>query len=110
MDPASCGLALLLSDWGIQWAVLGVLRPFYTFRENDITSKEAAGQYALACLPVRWRPLVCEAISLREGSPALSYRSRLSRAIDARRFLKYIIRECSTFLTANFTKKTNLRE
>jgi len=87
-------MVLLLSDWGIQWTVLGVLRQFYTFRENDITSKTAAGEYALACLPARWQPLVREAINLRQGDPARSYRSRLGRAIDARRFLKYIIREC----------------
>jgi hypothetical protein len=39
-------IAWLLSDYGVQWAVLGVLRQFYTFREHDITSKTAAGIYA----------------------------------------------------------------
>ena len=33
-------IAWLLNDYGIQWAVLGVLRQFYTFRERAITSKE----------------------------------------------------------------------
>ena len=33
----------LLSDWGIQWSVLGVLRQFYSFRENTITTKVRAG-------------------------------------------------------------------
>jgi hypothetical protein len=36
----------LLSDDGIQWAVLGVLRQFYTFQEGDITSKIGSGEYA----------------------------------------------------------------
>jgi hypothetical protein len=35
----------LLSDWGVQWAVLGVLRQFYTLREGRITSKTKAGEY-----------------------------------------------------------------
>src|SRR5205814_1197828 len=28
-------MAWLLTDYGVQWAVLGVLRQFYTFEEND---------------------------------------------------------------------------
>src|SRR6266496_3203926 len=51
-------MILLYSDWGIQWAVLGILRQFYSFRENSITTKVRAGYYALECLPLQWHPLV----------------------------------------------------
>jgi len=44
-------LGALMLDQGIQWAVLGVLRQFFTFRENRITTKGKAGEYALECLP-----------------------------------------------------------
>jgi hypothetical protein len=40
-------MILLYSNWGIQWSVLGVLRQFYTFRENSITTKVRAAEYAL---------------------------------------------------------------
>ena len=46
-------MAWLLDNYGVQWTVLGVLRQFYTFRECAITSKIAAGEYALAHLPGR---------------------------------------------------------
>ncbi len=45
----------LLSDSGLQWAVLGVLRQYYSFVEADITSKLGAGDYALTHLPARWQ-------------------------------------------------------
>jgi hypothetical protein len=34
--------------WGIQWAILSVLRQFFTGRENSITTKMKAGKYTLA--------------------------------------------------------------
>jgi hypothetical protein len=58
----------LLSDYSIQWAVLGVLRQFYTFRENQITSKTKAGEHALVCLPNHRHQITQEAIAIREGS------------------------------------------
>lgn len=90
-------LALLLSDWGIQWTVLGVLRQFYTFRENAIISKVEAGQYALSCLPERWHPLVREAINIREAKADSYRRSRTARAMVAVRFLRYIIATCGEY-------------
>ncbi|MCL4559491.1 MAG: DUF4111 domain-containing protein [Chloroflexi bacterium] len=88
-------IILLLSDWGIQWAVLGVLRQFYTFRENQITTKKRAGEYALSCAPAHWRRLIQETINLRDGSRQSLYRSRVIRAIDAVRFLRYVIQTAS---------------
>lgn len=57
-------LSQLLTDYGLQWAVLGVLRLWYAFCKNEITSKTGAGQYALSHLPGRWHPLIQEAINL----------------------------------------------
>ncbi|KPV54599.1 hypothetical protein SE17_02760 [Kouleothrix aurantiaca] len=87
-------MAWLLDDYGIQWAVLGVLRQFYTFRERAITSKTAAGMYALAYTPRQWHQLIQEAVNIRMGSRASLYRSRIVRAIEARAFLQLIIAAC----------------
>ncbi len=86
----------LSSDYGIQWAVLGVLRQFYTFKEHDITSKTGAGEYALNHLPPRWHRLIHEAINLRQQSGDKLYNNRLVRAYDALQFLRMIIRLCNT--------------
>ncbi len=86
----------LLKDYGIQWAVLGVLRQFYTFREQAITSKTGAGMYGLMHTPPQWHLLIQEAINIRAGSPASSYRFRIVRAITARAFLQLIIAACHT--------------
>jgi hypothetical protein len=84
-------IVVMLSDWGIQWTVLGVLRQYYTFRENSITTKMKAAEYALAHLPSHWYPLIQEAIDIREGKKDLHYRSRIVRMIEAVKFLKFVI-------------------
>jgi len=86
----------LYSNWGIQWTVLGVLRQFYTFKENSITTKVRAARYALGCLPARWHRLIQEAIDIREGKRISAYRSRIVRMIEAVDFLKYVIQLCNT--------------
>lgn len=86
----------LYADWGIQWAILGVLRQFYTFKENSITTKIRAGRYALDCLPVRWHKLIQEAIRIREGKKGSAYGSRIARIVETVNFLKYIIQLCNT--------------
>jgi hypothetical protein len=91
-------LLMLLTDWGIQWAVLGVLRQFYSFRENAITTKAYAGEYALTCLPARWHPLIQEALRIRAGQKRSTYSFRPTRTIEAISFLKFIIQACN----ANF--------
>ncbi|MBI1926586.1 DUF4111 domain-containing protein [Candidatus Poribacteria bacterium] len=88
----------MFSDWGIQWAVLGVLRQFYTFQENQITTKRKAGEYALSCVPTHWHRLIQEAINLRARSKKSLYRLRVIRTIDAVSFLRYIIRSCNAYL------------
>ena len=64
IDPRR--IIVLYSDWGIPWAILGVLRQFYTFQESSITTKVRAARYALGCLPLRWHTLIQEAINIRE--------------------------------------------
>lgn len=88
-------MVMILSDWGVQWTVLGVLRQFYSFREDSITTKIKAGEYGLACLPARWHRLIREAINVRQGVKSSLYRSRTWRAVHAVRFVKYIIRSCN---------------
>jgi hypothetical protein len=79
--------------------VLGVLRQFYSFRENAITTKAQAGEYALACLPARWQRMILEALRIRAGQKRSAYPVRLERAAEAVRFLTFIIQTCN----ANFT-------
>jgi hypothetical protein len=86
---------IMLTDWGIQWTVLGVLRQHYTFRERSITTKLEAAKYALTCLPQQWHPLIQEAILIREGNNRRRYVSRITRMIETVRFLKYVIQICN---------------
>ncbi len=85
----------VLSDNGFQWAVLGVLRQFYSFRENDIVSKTMAGRYALSCLPRGWHPLIEEAIDIRERGISAPRQYNLARAVRTRNFLKYMVATCN---------------
>ena len=91
-DPTR--IAWLLSDYGIQWTVLGVLRQFYTLKERGIISKIGAGDYGVQRLPEQWSRLIQEAINIRRGNDSL-YTFSIQRAWDAYRFLKWIIRECN---------------
>jgi hypothetical protein len=88
-------MAWLLSDDGVQWAVLGVLRQFYTFREHEIASKTAAGIYAFRHTPRRWHQLMQEALTIRAGTHASSYRFHIVRAIATRAFVQYIVDVCN---------------
>ena len=90
-------IVVLYSDWGIQWVVLGVLRQYFTFRENSITTKVRAGEYALGSLPKQWHPLVQEAINIRQGKNDSFYRSRFGRMVETVRFLNYVIDTCNTY-------------
>jgi hypothetical protein len=71
-----------------------MLRQFYTFRERAITSKTAAGTYALAHTPHQWHRLIQEAINIRMGARASLYQFRIVRAIQARAFLQLIMAAC----------------
>jgi len=92
----------LLTDYGIQWVVLGVLRQFYTFRKHAITSKTGAGRHALDHTPVQWHRLIREAINIREGMRTSSYRFRIVRAASAHAFLQLIITACNSDTTGSY--------
>lgn len=85
-------LIALLTDWGIQWTVLGVLRQFYTIREKKIITKQRAGDYALSVISQSWHPIIKEAIRIRTKTKGSLYRSKLVRARTAVLFVKYILR------------------
>jgi len=86
---------LLFGD-GIQWVVLGVLRQYYTLREQQIISKVAAGVDALDNLPLKWHRIVKEAVNIRQRVDSSLYQNRVGRAIDASRFLRFIIADCNS--------------
>ncbi len=92
-------LAYLLSDEGVQWAVLGICRLLYGLQEGTMISKRLAGEYALTHVPPYWHALVREALDLRAGIKAPYYQSRLARASTSVAFLKYIIAYCQRFAT-----------
>ena len=83
-------MAWVFFDKGIEWVMLGTLRQYYTFCENDITSKVAAGEYGLKVFP-EWQCIIQEAINIRLNQPRV-YKNRLRRAVDAMRFLHFILR------------------
>jgi predicted nucleotidyltransferase len=88
-------LVQLFTDYGVQWSVLGVLRLWYSFREQDITSKTTAGRYALTHLPSRWHRLIQEAINLRNAPDQRLYACPIHRASQAMQFLHYMLQLCN---------------
>jgi len=94
LELVAAGAPGLLSDAGVQWAVLGICRLWYAFEEGEITSKPAAGDYVLARAPAPWRRILAEALAIRRGGEPGRYRSRLWRARDAAAFVGYAIGEC----------------
>ena len=91
----------MMFDWGIQWAVLGILRQFFSFRENAITTKTKAGEYALTCVPNHWHGLIQEALDIRGRTRASAYRVSVLRTMEAVRFLKFIIQTCNSPLAGS---------
>lgn len=93
-------MALLLDDRGIEWAVLGVLRQFYTFRERAITTKTGAGLYALEHLPEEWHRIVCEALRIRNDEAGTFYPAAPRRALIAVGLLRYVITDCQRYISS----------
>ncbi len=92
-------MADLLDDVGIEWAVLGILRQYYTFREHDVTSKVGAGVYALDHVPEEWHKIVREALRIRQGEGRAYYPAPPRRALIAVGFMRYIIKECQVYIS-----------
>lgn len=81
-----------LSAWACEWYVTGVSRLHSTLATGGITSKEAAGMYALATFPVRWRRVIEEALHIRRAAGGRSlYRSPVTRRRDIRAFTAMVI-------------------
>jgi hypothetical protein len=82
-------------DFEIEWTVLGLLRQFYTIKENDIVSKLDAGEYGLTQLPVEWHNIIKEAMNIRKGEKEEIFDSERDRLDSALRFSKYLINLCN---------------
>lgn len=82
----------------IEWGVLGVTRLYYTFRENDMTSKMGAGEYALKLVPEKWHRIINESMRLRKGIKGSYYKSIVERRRDALAYMEHIIQESNRFL------------
>jgi hypothetical protein len=67
LDPTE---EVIRHEYGLQWLVLGVPRLHYTIATLQITSKTAAGQYALRVVDPRWHPVIHAAIALRADRAA----------------------------------------
>ena len=91
-------LIAMLSDWGIQWTVLGVARQFYTIREKKVITKQRSGEYALTIVPEKWHRILKEAMRLRTKSDDAQYRSRIVRMLDAVQFVKYVIQASNGYV------------
>ncbi len=55
-------------DAEIEWCVLGLLRQYYTLREQKIISKAGAGHYGLEHLDVKWHPIITHALNVKDES------------------------------------------
>ena len=91
-------LITMLSDWGIQWTVLGVARQFYTVREKKVITKQRAGEYLLTIVPQKWHRIIKESIRIRTKSDDALYRSRIIRMLDAVKFINFIIQTSNDYL------------
>ncbi|WP_409294665.1 aminoglycoside adenylyltransferase domain-containing protein [Peribacillus sp. SCS-26] len=80
----------------IAWSVLGVLRQFYTLKENKIISKIGAGEYGLNSLPEEWHPVIRSAIEIRRGLPGCLHRPARDQVDRTIQFLHYLIDYCNT--------------
>lgn len=91
-------VGLFVSLKMIEWGVLGISRLYYTFKENDITSKAGAGEYVLRTVPQKWHKIIKESMRLRKGNKKSYYNSIFERRNDALAYIKYIIQESNRLL------------
>ena len=85
-----------LVDREVQWCITGMLRQFYTLREHEIISKVDAGKYAINYMPERWRNIINEALSIREGLNIRYCDSKKQRINDTIQCMNYILDYCNT--------------
>jgi hypothetical protein len=87
-----------LGDWAVGWGVLGIPRLHYTLATGEVTSKTAAGEYALETFDDAWAPIITEALRLRreEGEQSEDYRRRpLTRRRDALAFMDHVLADAT---------------
>jgi hypothetical protein len=96
--PSFKYINLLVSLKSIEWGVLGVSRQYYTFREQDITSKVEAGEYAIKNVPERWHKIIKESMRLRKDNNKSYYNSIFERRNDALDYIDFIIKESNEIL------------
>lgn len=79
----------------IEWTILGLLRQFYTLKENDIISKMDAGEYGLQHIPEEWHEIIKEAMNIRNKAITKAFDSNQERINSVIGFSKYLIRICN---------------
>ncbi|WP_226683026.1 GNAT family N-acetyltransferase [Sutcliffiella horikoshii] len=79
----------------MEWTVLGLLRQFYTLREQDIISKLAAGEYGLRELEPKWQGLIQEAMNIRKGNQDRIFTTNEERVNATIHFAKELISSCN---------------
>ncbi|MCA1054379.1 DUF4111 domain-containing protein [Rossellomorea aquimaris] len=80
----------------IEWTVLGLLRQYYTIKEENIISKLHSGYYGLKHLPVKWHPLIQESINIRSNHGQSLFPSDEERVETLYRFAQFIFTESLT--------------
>lgn len=89
-----------LADSSVEWCVLGISRMLYTLSENDVCSKENAGEYMLLHASEEYHSLLREAIFIRTGKGQKHYKSSFERRSDMIAYMEYMIRECNSLSAA----------
>ncbi|MFI6497422.1 aminoglycoside adenylyltransferase domain-containing protein [Nonomuraea typhae] len=80
-----------LLDARITWGVLGATRLRHTLAAGEVTSKGAAGAWALGACDERWHRIVREGLRIRRGEPNPLYRSRFARRRDMIDYLRMVL-------------------
>ncbi|TQN32717.1 nucleotidyltransferase-like protein [Haloactinospora alba] len=85
------GLAAL-GSLAPSWSVLSVSRVHFTLRTGEITSKSAAGMYALHAFPERWQRIVNECLRIRrDGRRPSLYENSLARRRAALDYIEMVL-------------------
>lgn len=93
----------------VEWTVLGLLRQFYTLKEENIVSKLAAGEYGLRELEPKWHGLIQEAINIRQGKPERSFITNEERVNATIHFAKELIQFCNGFRVKKNHRKSEVK-
>ncbi|WP_036688087.1 nucleotidyltransferase domain-containing protein [Paucisalibacillus globulus] len=85
-------------DEVIEWSVLGLLRQFYSIKEEKVISKLNAGSYGISHLPRKWNNIIQEAINIRSGTGVRITNSERKRLENAVQFSHYLIDHCNSLI------------